>query len=205
MTTAGVPKARIRSAIGAEMVRETTGRSGRSSAHAVLACPVHSHGVVSGVLDFMCRNIRAPDGALLEAIAAVATQLGLFLQRAQAQAQLRNSEERFRSLTTLSSDWFWEQDAAYRFTRLEGRKVAGGDEQARAAMIGKCCWDRDLEVEGGWPAYRARLEARATFHDVLMWRRTGDGETRYVRISGEPVDAAGSHWWVPYSPGDRLE
>ena len=174
----------------ARVVRKS--RPGRSGAHAVLVCPVHSRGEVSGVLDFMCRKIRAPDAALLEAIAAVATQLGLFLQRMEAQAQLGNSEERFRSLTNLSSDWFWEQDAAYRFTRLEGRKVAGGDEQARAAMIGKCCWDRDLEVEGGWPAYRARLEARATFHDVLMWRRTGDGETRYVRISGEPVfDANG--------------
>ncbi len=30
------------------------------------------------------------------------------------------SEKRFRSLTALSSDWYWEQDAQYRFVRFEG-------------------------------------------------------------------------------------
>ena len=34
----------------------------------------------------------------------------------EAEHALRESEARFRSLTTLSADWFWEQDAEFRFT-----------------------------------------------------------------------------------------
>ena len=38
-----------------------------------------------------------------------------------AQEAMRQSEARWRSLTQLSSDWYWEQDAELRFVRLEGR------------------------------------------------------------------------------------
>ena len=111
--------------------------------------------------------------------------------RKAAETALRDSEARFRSLTELSSDWFWEQDAEYRFTRVEGR-YAGGAPGAREEVIGTRCWDGDLQVEGGWDAYRALLEARRPFQNVLMWRRLPDGRVRHVSISGEPVfDAAG--------------
>ena len=33
---------------------------------------------------------------------------------------MRESEARFRALTQLSSDWYWEQDAQFRFTRVDG-------------------------------------------------------------------------------------
>lgn len=38
----------------------------------------------------------------------------------QANAALMDSEVRFKALTALSSDWFWEQDAEFRFVRLDG-------------------------------------------------------------------------------------
>ncbi|HEX6321767.1 MAG TPA: PAS domain S-box protein [Burkholderiales bacterium] len=105
--------------------------------------------------------------------------------RKAAETALRESEARFRSLTELSSDWFWEQDADYRFTRMEGR-------YAGAKPLGSRCWEQDLEVEGGWDAYRALLEARRPFQHMLMWRRLPDGRMRHVSISGEPVfDAEG--------------
>jgi diguanylate cyclase (GGDEF)-like protein/PAS domain S-box-containing protein len=111
--------------------------------------------------------------------------------RKRVEAAVRENEARFRSLTELSSDWFWEQDSEYRFTRVEGR-YAGGAPEARERVIGTRCWEGDLQVEGGWEAYRALLEARQPFHGVSMWRRLPDGRVRYVSISGEPVfDAAG--------------
>ena len=103
---------------------------------------------------------------------------------------LRESEARFRSLTNLSSDWYWEQDAEFRFTRLEGRRVAGGDPELRARLIGARRWESGLHVEGGWDAHRKLLAARLPYHDVLMWRTQRDGSTRYLRVSGEPVYAA---------------
>jgi diguanylate cyclase (GGDEF)-like protein/PAS domain S-box-containing protein len=107
--------------------------------------------------------------------------------RRRNELKLRLSEGRFRSLTHLSSDWFWEQDTEYRFTRLEGLKVTGGDPLLRERLIGTTRWESGLEVEGGWDAHRALLEARKPFHDVLMWRTTADGAPRFVRVSGEPM------------------
>jgi diguanylate cyclase (GGDEF)-like protein/PAS domain S-box-containing protein len=111
--------------------------------------------------------------------------------RRRDELKLRLSEGRFRSLTHLSSDWFWEQDTQYRFTRLEGLKVTGGEPLLREQrLIGKTRWESGLEVEGGWDAHRAALEARKPFHDVLMWRTTADGAPRFVRVSGEPMFSA---------------
>ena len=111
-------------------------------------------------------------------------------QHQRADEALRESEARFRSLTHLSSDWYWELDQGYRFTRLEGRNVAGGDASLRERLIGMRRWDSGMEVEGGWPAHIAQLDARKRFVDVLMWRRHADGRARYMRVSGEPVYSA---------------
>src|SRR5436190_11206876 len=93
----------------------------------------------------------------------------------------------------LTSDWYWEQDAELRFTRVQ---VQGGErvEQALAErIIGKRRWETGIEIEGGWDAHRALLDARKPFSDVLMWRELDDGSRRYVLASGEPVfDARGT-------------
>lgn len=103
---------------------------------------------------------------------------------------LRESEARFRSLAHLSSDWFWEQDAQYRFTRIEGRNASACAHR----LLGRARWETELEVEGGWARHRALLEARQPFIDALMWRTVPGGKVRYMLISGEPF----------FSPGGRF-
>jgi diguanylate cyclase (GGDEF)-like protein/PAS domain S-box-containing protein len=131
--------------------------------------------------------MRKPDSRLWQTLSTISTQIGQFLGRAEAERSLRDSEARFRALTHLSSDWYWELDADYRFTRLEGRNVAGGDPELQKRLIGKPRWDTGLEVEGGWDAHRALLDARQPFYDVLMWRTMIDGGLRYMRVSGEAL------------------
>jgi diguanylate cyclase (GGDEF)-like protein/PAS domain S-box-containing protein len=157
---------------------------------AALLVPIRSGPRAVAVVAFICRTIRAPDERLLQALNVIAAQIGQFLQRAQAEQAMRESETRFRSLTELSSDWYWEQDTEFRFTRLEGRQVAGGDKALREQMVGRCRWETNQQVEGGWEAHRARLAARETFHNVLMWRPMPDGSMRHVLVSGEPLFAA---------------
>src|SRR5882672_9892793 len=109
-------------------------------------------------------------------------------ERKAAEEAVRESEARFRSLTQLSSDWYWEQDADLRFTRLEGRYVTGGDEELRTRLIGTRRWESaGLEIEGSWEAHRVVLEARQPFHEVLMTRELEDGTARYMQVSGEPI------------------
>ncbi len=111
----------------------------------------------------------------------------------QAQAALQQSEARWRSLTQLSSDWYWEQDAEFRFVRLEGgtyRDVGMAD----TAHYGLRRWELpdSLVPEAQWHAHRAQLEAHEVFHDFEMQRRGADGQTVWVSVSGEPIhDAAG--------------
>ncbi|HYR35300.1 MAG TPA: diguanylate cyclase, partial [Burkholderiales bacterium] len=122
-----------------------------------------------------------------------AAMIGQYLERTAAEQAVRESEARFRSLTALSSDWYWEQDASYRFTRLEGRQPTGGNEGLHSRLVGTTRWDGGLEIEGGWEAHRALLDARQPFYDVPMWRQLPDGSQRYMTISGEPIfDANGA-------------
>src|SRR5688572_24296063 len=97
------------------------------------------------------------------------------------------------SLDSLSSDWYWEQDPAHRITRMEQLSGRPGEQEPARALVGKSRWEAGIEVEGGWAAHRALLEARASFREVLMWRERADGlGRRYIRVSGEPVfDARG--------------
>jgi diguanylate cyclase (GGDEF)-like protein len=98
---------------------------------------------------------------------------------------LRESEARFRSLTHLSSDWYWEQDAQYRFIRIEGRNIS----TEAPSFSGRTRWETGLEIEGGWDEHRALLDARKPFFDLLMWRHER-GRVRFLQVSGEPVFAA---------------
>lgn len=107
-------------------------------------------------------------------------------KRAHAERALRESEARFRSLTELSSDWFWEQDADFRITWQEGRHWTG-DNKAFEDEVGKTFWELGFEMDGGWEAHRAMLERHEVFRDVVMYRRSRDGEMYYLRLSGEPI------------------
>ena len=152
--------------------------------------PVIAEGSTLGVLSFSVRRVRAPDERMLQAVRVIGSQVGQFLRRKKAEAVLRQSEARFRSLTSLSSDWYWEQDAELRFTKFEGR----GTDQAASAVLGRRFW----ELEGVVPesldlaAHRARLERHEAFRDLEYEYRDRSGRAFYVRVDGEPVfDAKG--------------
>jgi len=79
-------------------------------------------------------------------------------------AILQESEARFRALTELSSDWYWEQDAEYRFTRFHGAIQAGRNKTGQHS-IGKTRWENGAlnMTEAAWAAHRAVLDARQEF------------------------------------------
>ena len=154
--------------------------------HGSFVFPVLSEKKTVGVLIFHSRDIREPEAQLLQSIGVIGNQIGQFVQRKQAEEVLRESVERLRSLSKLSSDWFWEQDTQLRFTRIEGRHVAG-DGAAFQGDLGKTFEDTGAEIDGGGAAHRELLDAHLPFRDVVMWRTQPDGQRRCMSIGGEPM------------------
>jgi len=102
-------------------------------------------------------------------------------------AELRESEARYRSLTELASDWYWEQDEAGTFTRVSGPvlEMLG----IRVDAIGGALTSAR---SGGWnEAERALLQqkisAREPFLDFVFSRQNEDGTKQRFQVSGEPM------------------
>ena len=102
-------------------------------------------------------------------------------------AELRESEARYRSLTELASDWYWEQDENGNFTKVSGPVLemlgvrvdplvgAAGDVQAAG-------WN-----EAERTALQATIAARQPFLDFVFSRVNADGSQQKFQVSGEPM------------------
>jgi PAS domain S-box-containing protein len=155
--------------------------------HGALVFPMNSGGKIIGVLVFNSREIREPDEGLLQAIHVVGAQIGQFVQRKLAEEVLRRSEERFRNLTELSSDWYWEQDENFRFTMFSDnlhRRLGPTME----SLLGKTRWEASPNAsEAEWAAHRAMLEAHQAFRDWQWQRIDEQGNLKIASISGTPI------------------
>jgi diguanylate cyclase (GGDEF)-like protein/PAS domain S-box-containing protein len=120
-------------------------------------------------------------------------------QRAVAVAALAANEDRFRKLASLSSDWYWEQDAEYRFTRLSGDLV-GHTGLSINTLLGKTRWELPSigVTDAVWAQHRATRDARRPFRDLVLGRADRDGRAHWIAVSGDPVfgdDATFRGYW----------
>ena len=104
-------------------------------------------------------------------------------------AALRKSEARYRSLTELASDWYWEQNEHGEFTHVSGpvMEILGLRAEPAADAGGPSArWD------GGWDksestALQTRIANRLPFLDLVMHRTQAGGRRQQFRISGQPM------------------
>jgi PAS domain S-box-containing protein len=110
---------------------------------------------------------------------------------AERTAELRESEARFRGLTELASDWYWEQDENGQFTKVSGPvlEMLGIQVESLAAdeRIGHVA-----PLAGGWneaerEMLRNTIEERRPFIDCVFCRVGADGTQQRFRVSGEPM------------------
>src|SRR4051812_42377429 len=109
-------------------------------------------------------------------------------ERKNAEDAVRESEARFRSLTQLSSDWYWEQDENFGLTFMS-RRMGERTGLDAANFIGRKRWDQAaLNLsDADWAAHRAQLERHEPFRDFQMERTNPTGGTRWISVSGEPI------------------
>jgi PAS domain S-box-containing protein len=100
--------------------------------------------------------------------------------------KLRASEERFRRLTQLSSDWYWEQDTQGQFTMIYGpvHEMLGINVYD---ILGKLEHQDVIWDEAARLALEANLAARRPFLDFVYSRSLPDGTRQYLMVSGEPM------------------
>jgi PAS domain S-box-containing protein len=120
------------------------------------------------------RQMEAVNGALEQAVR-------------ERTAELRESEARYRSLTELASDWYWEQDENGVFT-----KVSGPVLEMLGIQVPPLVGEPAAATSPGWnEAERTRLQAaiaaREPFLDFIFSRTEADGRTSRFRVSGEPM------------------
>jgi PAS domain S-box-containing protein len=140
--------------------------------------------------DLTCTLVREAGGRPLHFI----SQVQDITERKIAEQALRESEERFRSLTMLSSDWYWEQDEHFRFASFSGTEQAGPWLSEQTLGIGLRRWDLPglFPLRGTWGEHQAMLEAHQPFYDFQCMRAVPGDPPRYLSVSGEPVfDADG--------------
>lgn len=106
-------------------------------------------------------------------------------------AELRESEARYRSLTELASDWYWEQDQTGKFTKVSGPvlemlgiKVDSLQEESSESLgtLESADWNEAERKE-----LLTIIEARQPFIDFSFSRINANGIPQYYRVSGEPM------------------
>jgi diguanylate cyclase (GGDEF)-like protein/PAS domain S-box-containing protein len=158
------------------------------------AVPLQRHGAVYGAMVFFSPERRTFDDDVVKLLERMAQNISFALgnlerdrERHKAQSALTESEARFRALTHLSSDWYWEQDGELRYTRFQSRDSAAAD--VTNEFVGRHPWELSFEIEAGHGAssFRSFLDEPQPYRDVVQVRTGADGSRQYFTVSGEPL------------------
>ncbi len=99
---------------------------------------------------------------------------------------LQLAEERLQCVVELCADFYWEQDAAYRFTVY---RPSGAPDEDLRDIRGKTSWDlcpRPPVGSDSWERHRSALADHSPFRDVVHPLVTERG-VRYLSFSGQPI------------------
>lgn len=135
-----------------------------------------------GMVAFFALKMRSLNRLLTRDISA----------RTATEKALLVSEDRFRHLAALSSDWYWEQDAQFRFTVMS-RQEDSNNGKILNEYIGKTRWEMPIQVPlSTWETHKAVLLAHQSFSEFEYKVDLAGHEARWFSVSGEPVfDAQG--------------
>ncbi|MGF7209684.1 PAS domain S-box-containing protein [Skermanella aerolata] len=122
----------------------------------------------------------------LVAVAVAVRLAGSAVERERQRRSLEETEAKFRALTELSADWYWECDTAGRFTEMSKGISRIGLDPAR--VLGRT--RREISAapdDPAWAEYDAVLAAGQPFRDFHYDINGADGGLRHICINGEPI------------------
>jgi diguanylate cyclase (GGDEF)-like protein/PAS domain S-box-containing protein len=136
------------------------------------------------------RTIRDPATGKKIGMVSVARDITAQLDAAR---ELARREERFRGLTSLSSDWYWETDTQRRFTFVSDgiyARIGVRPEQLIGTIFESHVTDTK---DPDFVAYAKSLADRRPFRDFVCSVNSifDSGVVRFLRLSGEPFEEGG--------------
>jgi diguanylate cyclase (GGDEF)-like protein/PAS domain S-box-containing protein len=99
---------------------------------------------------------------------------------------LREGQDMLRAYAEMSADWFWEQDADFRFTPASFTTFIMESDDP-----GKTRWELAGAAmsEERWAPHKADLAARRRFRDFRWERVDRDGIRHFFAVNGDPMYA----------------
>jgi PAS domain S-box-containing protein len=158
---------------------------------AVWSYPIVQDGETLGTLALFLPAPGEPDAEDRRAIEFALQVARLALTHERNTLALRASEQRFRDYAELAADWYWEQDADFRFTSMSGGVFNKGGFRV-AESLGKTRWELPIEgvSEAQWAEHRTLLARHEAFQNFAYTIRAADGSLRWYSASGKPVFAS---------------
>ncbi|HYP24064.1 MAG TPA: SpoIIE family protein phosphatase [Actinomycetota bacterium] len=166
-----------------DFVRSSAAR--QAGLHAAILFPVHCAESLTGVLEFFSPEIREPDVELLRMMEAIGGQIGQFIERENAQEEVRTSEARKSAILEAALDCVVSMDGNGRVVEFNpmAEKVFG---YRREDVIGKEMAELIIP-----PALRDRHR-----EGLARYLRTGEGPVVGSRIEITAQRADGTEFPV---------
>lgn len=167
----------------------------RRGAQAYVGLPIHSDqgpaiGQIFAISD--CAMNVSEDSRYL--LTAIAQWVGAEYKRSKADQALKASEQRFRDMLDVASDWVWETDSSHQFVSIS-RKFFLLTGLQQSDVIGRYRLDYPDQFgddAARWAKHMADLDARRPFYNIEFSIKTVNGDTRRLSSSGKPLfDAKG--------------
>ena len=101
---------------------------------------------------------------------------------------LRESEARFKDFAATAADWFWETDAQFRITQVEGRfqEVMGIGPDSVLGRTRREILEGDHAVAADWDEHDRLMTAQLPIVDFEYVFPHGDGSRRWIRMNARP-------------------
>ena len=153
--------------------------------HSALAFPIRSGSGISGVVEFLSREIKRPDAELLQMLSNIGSQIGQFIDRKEAERALLESETRKRAILDAALDCMITVDHEGKILEFNAaaERTFG---YTKAALLGQNMADRIIP-----PHLRRRH--RDAFESYLL---KGEGPILNRRIETTGLRADGSEFPV---------
>ena len=164
-------------------VKAAAGRAGEWTAEVIRRCETGDLPIEIELSDdrwLMLNRAPTADGGMVTTFADISD-----LKRHEA--EISDSEQRYRDFSSAASDWVWELDQDSRFVYISGRfaEVSG---QSPDSYIGSKLVDfPPYEKRGDWDRLLAALETRQPFRNVRAVREYDNGDVFHFLLNGLPI------------------